>query len=151
MGTAETVNGKALVTSNEAVQRSVKNPELLARLCIRDGKPFKQSALQSGYSHSVACRGLKALCSESAPVAEAVNRESEKQLVTLDRLKPLAVNRLYREIIDGVNGMRAIEIAGRLKECDWFVRGNDQHFGVFLSIGESAPSDAIDIDTQYHE
>jgi hypothetical protein len=123
----------------------VKNPELLARLVIRENKAFNESALLAGYSPSIAARGLKALCAYSSSVSEAIRRETES-LISLDKLKPLAVKRLYEEIVNPKSslGMKAIELAGRFKETDWFVRSADVQIGVFAALGEAGPTiDAV--------
>lgn len=124
-----------------------KTPDygLLAKMVITEGKTFKEGALAAGYSVSVAARGLKALMDDSKPVAEAVRRESER-LMTLDKLKPLAVARLYSEITNpkSSQGIKAIELAGRFKETDWFVRNTDINIGVFTALGEAGPAiDAV--------
>lgn len=125
-----------------------KDYALLARLVIREGKPFYSSALQAGYADTVARRGLRALVEDSKPFSEALKRESESYQVSIGKLKPLAVNRLYFELLDpeSRDAMRAIEIAGRFKETDWFVRSTELNLGVFVglsdsSAGETTPSE----------
>jgi hypothetical protein len=78
----------------------------------------------------------------STPVSDAIRRETNAMIVSLDRLKPLAVNRLYHEIINlkSPNAMRAIELAGRFKETDWFVRNSEVQLGVFVGIAEEKPN-----------
>ncbi len=117
------------------------DPATLARMVLREGKTFKDSALGAGYSLSVANAGLKVLLATSKRVSDAFRIESEKVSISLDKLKPLAVNRLYQEIInpDSSNGMKAIELAGRFKETDWFVRNAEVTLGVFLGLGEQSP------------
>jgi len=116
----------------------VKDPQTLAKMVIREGKPFKESALACGYTESIAIRGLKALMVYSKPVAEAVRKETEG-MISLDRLKPLAVKRLHDEIVNPKSslGMKAIELAGRFKENDWFVRNAEMSIGVFAQLGEA--------------
>lgn len=121
------------------------NYGLLAKMVIREGKSFKDSAIAAGYSASVACRGLKALVADSKPVADAIRRETES-FITLDRLKPLAVRRLHDEIVNPKSslGIKAIEVAGRFKETDWFVRNAEVNIGVFTALGEAGPAiDAV--------
>lgn len=115
------------------------------RSIVRDGKPFKESALAVGYSPSVAASGLKRLLRDSIPAAEAYNREINR-FADLASLKPMAVRRLYAEIIDMSSslGMKAIELAGRFKETDWFVRNSEVQIGVFAALGEAGPAiDAV--------
>lgn len=121
------------------------NYDLLARMIVREGKPFKESALAAGYSASVAASGLKRLLRESTPAAEAYNREISR-FADLQSLKPLALRRLHAEIVDMGSslGMKAIELAGRFKETDWFVRNADVQIGVFAALGEAGPAiDAV--------
>lgn len=134
--------------SPDVSEKRERDPALLARLVVREGKPFVTSAVEAGYSLSVGRNGLKKLMSESAAVAEAVKAEWERLNVGLDKLKPLAVQRLYREIIDNESpyGMKAIELAGRFKETDWFVRNQDLQLGVFVNLADSAP-ETKDLDT----
>lgn len=136
-----------------AIEPPAKNPALLARLVIREGKLFAPSAIEAGYAESTAKRGLKALMEDSSAVNEAVRRETEALYVSLDKLKPLAVKRLYQEIIDprSPNGMKAIEIAGKFKETDWFVRNAEMNLGVFLNLGEQTPDAPIEQVTKYQE
>jgi len=119
----------------------LKNPELLARMVLREGKPFKSSALACGYGTGIAGKGLDYLAARSRAVATAVERESALFATQLDKLKPLAVKRLYSEITDlrRPGGLKAIEIAGRFRETDWFVRNMDVQIGIFNALGE--PSD----------
>lgn len=115
--------------------------DLLARMVIREGKPFNVSALMAGYSHAVASRGLKALVEESAPASEAIKRETDRQMITLEKVKPLAVARLVHEIADYKSpfGMKAIELAGRFRETDWFVRNTEVQLGIYMGMVEHVP------------
>ena len=119
-------------------ERQPPNYELLARMVVREGKSFKESALAAGYSASVAAAGLKKLVGHSAPAAEAIKRESDR-FISLDKLKPLAVQRLHAEITNPRSsmGMKAIELAGRFKETDWFVRNSEVQVGIAVALGEN--------------
>lgn len=133
--------------------RMVPNYALLAQMVVREGKAFRESALAAGYSLTVAESGLKRLMERTKPVADAIRRESER-LLTLDKLKPLAVARLYSEITNprSSNGIKAIELAGRFKETDWWVRNVDVQVGVMAVLGDNAPLAAgADAITQYEE
>lgn len=130
---------------------SVDRASLLAKLLVRDGKSFMQSALDAGYSRSIATKGLAHMLQNSSPFAEAYNRERSTIAITLDSLKPLAIKRLHSEIANdkSPHGMKAIELAGRFKEADWFVRNADAAVGVFVALGErkeaiTAQADVID-------
>ena len=117
------------------------DPEILARLVIRENKPFKHSAIQAGYSAALAGRGLGFAINCSAAIATAVEKETKRLSANLAALKPIAIQRLYDEIVreDSAGGLKAIEIAGRFKETDWFVRSVDVQVGVFAAISADAP------------
>ena len=123
-------------------ETKVVDYKLLARMMIREGKTFKESALAAGYSASTSALGLRRLLRESKPFAEVYNRESGAFLA-LPALKPLAIRRLYTEIEDVTSsqGIKAIELAGRFKELDWWVRNVDVQIGVFASLGEPSPAE----------
>lgn len=155
VSTVNTSPATALAGQSDLPVSPEDRAKTLARLVIREGKPFNASALQAGYSEATSKRGLAGLMANSSIVTDAVKRESDAIQTNIHTLKPLAITRLYREIADaesGANGLRAIELAGRFKETDWFVRNTGDAFGVFLTIGESAPNtEVIDIATEYKE
>lgn len=39
--------------------------------------------------------------------------------------------------------MKAIELAGRFKETDWWVRNADVQIGIFGSLAEAAPAENV--------
>jgi hypothetical protein len=126
---------------NSTVQSTpakTRDAKLLAKLVIRDGKTFKASAIQAGYAPSTASKGAKFLCNESAEVAEAFATETEAiSTLALKKLKPSAIKRLAYEIENTRSslGMKAIELAGRFRESDWWVHNNEVQVGIFNSIG----------------
>lgn len=124
-------------------RQSVINHDMLARLVIREGKPFKESAIAAGYSETFACHGLKKAMSVSNKLADAIRAEWDKINASAERLKPLAINRLFYEISDpeSNNGMKAIELAGRLKENDWWVRNSETNIGIFTQVIETTVSE----------
>jgi len=124
---------------------SKPNHALLARWVIREGKPFSRCAIEAGYSAGSAKRGLKGLMADSKPLTEAIRRETEAiTIARLTDLKPLAVKRLQDEIANpkSVAGMKAIELAGRFKENDWFVRNADVQVGVMAVLGDSQAAES---------
>jgi len=143
----------ALASDTETVERKKPDYALLAHMVIREGKSFAASALAAGYSQSVAAAGLKVLMATSRPLAEAIRKEAETLNVAVDKLKPYAINRLYMEIIDpdSTQSMKAIELAGRFKETDWFVRNNETATGILITVGEQTPDTAIDVPVTYKE
>lgn len=139
-------------STDDAAEQSqaLRSPEdkakLLARLVIREGKPFKPSAIEAGYAATTAHRSLSVLMSESTYVSQAIKAEYDRLQTNVSALKPMAITRLFREIVNpdsGSNGLKAIELAGRFKECDWFVRHSEQNLGVFIAIADNPPSDAL--------
>jgi len=155
--TDETLKDDASKASRDSASTSPsplptpKTPDyaLLARLVIREGKQFYASALTAGYSESVARRGMRACMEDSKPMTEAVKRESESFPIKVDSLRPMALKRLYFELLDPMssNGMKAVELTGRLKELDMFVRNSETNIGILIGMHDtpSTPDDAIDI------
>jgi len=86
---------------------------------------------------------------DSKPMTEAVKRESESFPIKVDSLRPMALKRLYFELLDPMssNGMKAVELTGRLKELDMFVRNSETNIGILIGMHDtpSTPDDAIDI------
>ena len=121
----------------------VKDPDRLAVMVLKEGKTFVYSAVQCGYSLNSAKKGQAWLIAHSKPVADAFRRVTASLALSLDKLKPLAVRRLHDEIINPKSslGIKAIELAGRFKETDWFVRNVDVQIGVFASLGERSPAE----------
>jgi len=113
--------------------------KLAARLVVRDGKTWMDSALEAGYSQFEAMRGLKNAMARSSALTQAIQAEYERITVSIDRLKPVAVTRLFREISDpeSSNAIRAIEVAGKFKETDWFVRNSETNIGIFAQMVEN--------------
>jgi hypothetical protein len=122
-------------------KRKVPNYALLVRMLVRDGRPFRECALAAGYAESVASLGLKKLLSSTKPVAELYAKELGRVTGNVSLLKPLAIRRLHAEIADNSSsqGIKAIELAGRFKETDWWVRGADIQIGVFQSFAGESP------------
>jgi len=146
----ELENAQALENTaiEPVIERKVIDHALLAKLHIRQGRPFTECALAAGYTKATALKGLRNLMASSLPLTEAIRKEWEALAVDVTRLKPVSVARLYREIAapDGPNAMKAIELAGRFRETDWFVRNADVQLGVFVNMADSTPETG-EIDT----
>src|SRR6266446_3356130 len=101
----ETVSALTLPTDSHAPKEI--DYALIARLMIREGKSWKESALAGGYAESVATRGVRAVMASSQSLSDAIRQEEKRIDVSMDRLKPLAINRLYHEILNhqSSNGM----------------------------------------------
>ena len=132
-----------------------KDNALLAKLVLRDGKPFHWSALQAGYSTSAARRGLKWTLEHSPQFAAAYKQESSLSLITAERLKPLVMRALHDELSNPRSSqrMKAVELTGRLKELDMWVRNIDTAVGVFVALGErkEAITQQADVIEQYQD
>jgi hypothetical protein len=140
----------ALASLPPSSDEKPKDYALLARLVVREGKPFYSSAMEAGYSESIAARGLKAMMAQSKPLTDAIRRESDAFHVSVDKLRPLAINRLYFELVDpnSSNGMKAVELTGRLKELDMFVRTSETNMGILINMSDSitvSDNQAIDV------
>jgi hypothetical protein len=114
----------------------------IARMHILQGKPFLECAMAGGYTEASARKGIRYLMSESLPLSDAIRRCWESSAIDVTRLKPVAVSRLYREIAapDSPNAMKAIELAGRFRETDWFVRSAEVQMGILVNISENIPA-----------
>lgn len=127
----------------------VRDYKRLAELVAIEGKPFYQSALDCGFPKHIAVKGPAHLQSVSQEFSTEFRKASTRVLsrgITLDSLKPLAIARLHREITDPDSGLgiKAIELAGRFKETDWFVRNSDAQIGIFVGISEEKPINVPD-------
>lgn len=141
MAALPNVTVSALDAENTTKEPKVIDHTLLAKMHIREGKPFTECALAAGYTHSTALKGLRYLMAASLPLTEAIRKEWEAMSIDVTRLKPVAVSRLYREIAapDSPNAMKAIELAGRFRETDWFVRNTEVQLGIFMGMTDHVP------------
>ena len=93
--------------------------------------------LEAGYSETVAKQGPKFMLRHSVGLRDAFE-EASKLHLRPEQLKALAVYRLFQEIVNPKSrcGIKAIEVLGKMKECDWFVHGSDLQVGVFAAISD---------------
>jgi len=132
--------------SDESASRAIepvstpvtRDAHLLCTLILKDGKPFYGSALQAGYPRSIARKGLKYLLGSNAEFASIYKHESSRLLLNAEKLRPLALKALYDELSNPRSSqrMKAVELTGRLKELDMWVRNIDTAVGVFVALGE---------------
>jgi hypothetical protein len=137
-------NERELAEVSDSLQSRTPDHKLVARMLIREGKSFKESALAGGYSASVAATGLKRLLAASGPFADAYQHETVTVANSkLNSLKPLVIRRLEASILNlkSADGMKACELAGRFKETDWWVKSSaDVQIGILAGLSvESAP------------
>lgn len=114
----------------------------LARGILREGKTFKQSALDVGYSPNVAKQGLAFMRRDVHGIDKAMTAVAQEMIFKPDELHAMSVNRLALDIQRGKSSglEKAIDTLGRFKIHDWFVRNADVQIGVFASLGESGPA-----------
>jgi hypothetical protein len=135
----------ALAEIPDASQPKTPDYALVAKMLLKEGKSFKDSAIAGGYSVSVASCGLKRLLAESSLFADAYRRESMALANSkLGGLKAAVIRRLEASILNlkSADGMKACELAGRFKETDWWVKSSaDVQIGILagLSVESSAP------------
>jgi len=71
-----------------------------------------------------------------------------------EQLKMLALHRLASEIANPkrTDGVKPIEVLGKMKEFDWFVRNGEAPMGVFVALAEQPPpSDALQAAQKYND
>jgi hypothetical protein len=128
-----------MAKSMEAKQesRSVRRAKFL-----RDGLSWRQACLRSGYGLSAANRGPKAYFRGNPGVQREFVRLAEDEAYSPELAHKIAKNRLIKSVLEGKssNVAREIELLGKLKEHDWFVRNSDASVGVFVGLMESAPN-----------
>ena len=120
---------------------------------MRDGKSFKQSALDAGYSPTVAKQGLKQMAAHNVGIDTAIKDLTKQLLFTPDEMRVMALNKLCTDIHRGrSSGLeRTIELLGRFKMNDWFVRSADVNVGVMAVIGAIDKSVEGPVIDQYRE
>jgi hypothetical protein len=135
------------VPDSPVSDRIPKDPNQLARLVLRHNIPFSSAAVQSGYSKSLALKGQAFAVANSRAISAAFCIESAAILQDINpsTLKPLAFRRLHKEIADpdSPHGIKAIELAGRFKETDWFVKNADTNVGILLDLDVSPISEEV--------
>lgn len=110
----------------------------LAKLLLRDRKPFRTAALECGFSQNTADNGPSAMRVSTPGFAIALVEES-KRIPSPEELKALAVHTLAHDLSIGQSrGLeRTIELLGRFKENDWFVKSTDTQIGVLIDLDVS--------------
>ena len=68
----------------------------------------------------------------------AAFERASKQHLRPEQLKTLAVHRLAQEIANPkrTDGVKPIEVLGKMKEFNWFVRGPDVQVGIFAALAD---------------
>jgi hypothetical protein len=96
--------------------------------------------LEGGYSPSIAAQGPKYNLRRNVSLRLAFERASHMNLRP-EQLKMLALHRLAQEIANPkrTDGVKPIEVLGKMKDYDWFVRSADVQLGIFASLTEVPP------------
>lgn len=129
-------------------KRSTEKANRAAHLYYAENKSFRDAMLGAGYSQTVAKQGPKFMLRHSVGLRAAFERAS-KQHLRPEQLKALAVHRLAQEIASPkhTDGVKPIEVLGKMKEYDWFVRNSDTNLGILVALAESSPNEeSQDID-----
>jgi autotransporter translocation and assembly factor TamB len=126
-------------------KRSTEKANRAAHLYFAEGKSFQEAMLGAGYSKTVAKQGPKFMLGHSVGLRAAFERAS-KQHLRPEQLKTLAIHRLAQEIANPkrTDGVKPIEVLGKMKEFDWFVRSADVHVGVFAALLDPETGPPID-------
>jgi hypothetical protein len=129
-------------------KRSTEKANRAAHLYYAEGKSFQEAMLGAGYSETVAKQGPKMMLRHSVGLRAAFERAS-KQHMRPEQLKTLAIHRLAQEIANPrhTDGVKPIEVLGKMKEFDWFVRSADIQVGIFAALAEPLPLDASIIES----
>lgn len=111
--------------------RSIRRAKLL-----REGLSWRQACLRSGYSLSAANRGPRSYFQGSPGVRREFARLAEDEPYSPDLTRKIAKNRLTKSVLEGKpsNVAREIELLGRLREHDWWVRASDVQVGIFAQL-----------------
>ena len=65
----------------------------------------------------------------------------------------VADEKLASEIVNPkrTDGIKPIEVLGRMKEFDFFVRNSETPTGIFVTLAESPPNDALQVAAKYKD
>lgn len=122
-------------------KRSTEKANRAAHLYFAEGKSFQEAMLRAGYAETVAKQGPKFMLRHSVGLRAAFERAS-KQHLRPEQLKTIAIHRLAQEIANPkrTDGVKPIEVLGKMKEYDWFVRHNETNLGILLDLDLSPAS-----------
>ena len=74
----------------------------------------------------------------------AAFERASKQHLRPEELKTLAIHRLAQEIANPkrTDGVKPIEVLGKMKDYDWFVRCAEVQVGIFAALADQLPMDS---------
>ena len=83
----------------------------------------------------------------------AAFERASKQHLSPEELKTIAIHRLASEIANPMrtDGVKPVEVLGKMKEFDCFVRNSETPMGIFVALAESPPSDALQVAAKYKD
>lgn len=118
----------------------------LAKGYIGEGKSFKQAALEAGYRPSIGKLGPSAFRRDCPGVDAAFIEAAKAQTWSSEELRSLARARLVSDISRGKSSgtERAIEVLGKFKDLDWFVRNADVQVGIFAGLIDDDSSKTLE-------
>jgi len=148
----KTQAAKASQTLRVYSKHSTAKANRAAHLYYAEGKSFREAMLGAGYAESVAKQGPKVMLKHSVGLRAAFERAS-KQHLSPEELKAIAIHRLASEIANPkrTDGVKPVEVLGKMKEFDWFVRNSDAPMGIFVALAEPPPADALQAAEKYHD
>jgi hypothetical protein len=110
----------------------------LARGHILEGKSFRASALEAGYSESTANKGPAIYAQGRPGLQSAFITAAQQADLDANMMQTVSKHRLFSAIVAGkaCENTKDIEVLGRFKSNDWFVRNTDVQIGVFASLAD---------------
>ena len=107
---------------------------------VLGGKPFRQAMLDEGYTEHSANRGPRNYMSDHPNMREAFTMAALQADMNAETVKQVSKYRLFDDVVKAKDSgvTRQIELLGRMKEHDWFVRNTDVQIGVFASLADDS-------------
>jgi hypothetical protein len=128
------VNAKnGLMDTNKPVdERAAK----LAKGYIREGKSFIQAGIEAGYSPKFMRLGPAAVTRKSGVIKAALAAESQSERFDAELARELNRARLLDAVKTGIpcKVVKEIELLGRDKAVDQWVRTGDMQVGIFNTL-----------------
>ncbi len=115
---------------------------------VLNGKSFRESMLAEGYTEHSSNRGPSDYIKTHPSMLAAFTMVAQQADMNAEVVKTTAKYRLFDDVVKGKDSgvTRQVELLGRFKEHDWFVRNTDVQIGVFASLADDSKT-AVIIDT----
>jgi len=122
------------------MRKPTAKQKLLAEKVILEGKSFRQGAIEAGYSQIVADKGPNIYAADKPGLQAAFILAAQKADINAETVKQVSKYRLFDDVVKAKDSgvTRQIELLGRMKEHDWFVRNTDVQIGVFASLADDS-------------